>query len=218
MLVEIPAEDRADRSGAGPAVPLADRLRRTPGDAVVGQVAGDHAARAHHDVPADVLPAARSPRCPSQASSPIVTGRSGIAWWEIGRLEVFVPVVLVGDVDVGTRPDVVADVDGQVADDAGSPPDRQRSPMRTTGWPTIRWPGTMPALRTGIYGPTIVPSPMWIHRSLNSAATGKDDGLRPPDRGGRRSARLGPYRLVGGHGLTIAQRGPQAPLRSRPKC
>ena len=61
-----------------------------------------------------------APRCRARATtpSPIVTGRSGWLCCEIGRLDVLVAVVLVGDVHVVARPDVVADLDRQVADDA----------------------------------------------------------------------------------------------------
>ena len=52
------------------------------------------------------------------------TGRSGIDWREIGRVEVVVAVVLVGDVDVVAGPHVVPDLDRQVADDAAAAPDQ----------------------------------------------------------------------------------------------
>src|SRR5262245_12349187 len=62
--------------------------------------------------------------CPSHDPAPTTTARSGCAWREVGAGDVLVAVVLGDEVDVVARPDVVADVDGQVADEAAAPADQ----------------------------------------------------------------------------------------------
>ena len=70
-------------------------------------------------------------------------------------------------------------------------PNRHRSPIVITGSDTIDCPGTMPADRV-ICGPNIVPEPMWMYCSLNSAFGGKQMTLCSPNAPKRR-----PRRVVG---------------------
>jgi hypothetical protein len=69
-------------------------------------------------------------------------------------------------------------------------PIMHRLPIRTTGSVTICWPGTIPAEMLTC-GPTSVSSPMWIHRSPNTAPVGKARQLPRPN-APNREARASP--------------------------
>ena len=64
-------------------------------------------------------------------------------------------------------------------------PMTQRSPIRTTGSDAITWPGAIPAVRQAC-GPTIVPSPIRMYRSLYVAPCGNVSTLPRPNAPNRR--------------------------------
>ncbi len=153
-----------------------DLGRRAHEHGVVGELAAHHRGRRRRRCCGrGVVPGSTMAPAPSHEPSPITTGSSAGHCCADRHVGVGVHVVLVGDVAVRARHDVVADHHRPVGDDVAGPTDRaagadaqHRAAWRPGG---SGWPGAMPTERL-TWAASSVASPSEMCSSPNTSPGG----------------------------------------------